>query len=79
MFNCPSLVIMFFRNVDDVAGVHLAGVIRHGGGQVDGSDDGHAVFDDGLAGVGQFAVAAALGRQIDDHRSGRHGVHHFAW
>ena len=30
------------------------------------------LHDDGLFALGQFAVAAAFGGQIDDHRSGRH-------
>ena len=30
--------------------------------------------DHGLAGAGQFAIAAALGRDIDDHRARRHAA-----
>ena len=41
-----------------------------------GPENRHAVRDDDLVGLGQLAVAAALGRQIDDHRSGRHALHH---
>src|SRR5208282_1778963 len=44
----------------DVAGVHHARVIRHAGGQVDGSDNGHTVFYDGLAAFGDLAVAATF-------------------
>ena len=29
-----------------------------------------------FAGLRELAVAAALGRQIDDHRAGRHAFHH---
>src|SRR5450631_1469378 len=60
----------------DVAGVHHARVIRHTGGQVDRSDDGHAMLDDGLARFTDLAVAATFGGQIDDHGTGRHSLHH---
>src|ERR1019366_8647464 len=39
-------------------------------------DDGHAVLDDGLARFTDLAVAATFGGQIDDHRTGRHSLHH---
>src|SRR5208283_2537375 len=40
--------------------VHLAGVIRNGGGQVDWADDLDPVPLHRLAGRGEFAIAAAL-------------------
>src|ERR1700690_466577 len=45
----------------DIAGIHHAGVIRHAIGQVDGSDDGHAMLDYRLARLRNLAVAAAFG------------------
>src|ERR1039458_3375505 len=60
----------------DVAGVHHARVIRHAAGQVDRSDNGHTMLDHGLAGFGDLAVAATFGGQIEDHRTGRHSLHH---
>ena len=44
-------------------------------GQVGRAEDRDAVFDDRFVGLGQLAVAAALGRQVDDHRAGRHAAH----
>ena len=57
-----------------VAGVHLAGVQRHPRGQVERADDGHALAHDRLARLGQLAVAAGLGGQVDDHRARPHGL-----
>eukprot|EP01022_Parablepharisma_sp_SALTPOND_P035049 TRINITY_DN939_c0_g4_i4.p1 TRINITY_DN939_c0_g4~~TRINITY_DN939_c0_g4_i4.p1 ORF type:complete len:1248 (+),score=348.87 TRINITY_DN939_c0_g4_i4:2480-6223(+) len=34
----------------------------------------HAVLDDGLAGLGQGAVAALVDRHVQDHRAGLHGL-----
>src|ERR1700722_5274130 len=60
----------------DVAGVHLAGVVRNAGGQVDGADDGDSVDHHCFSGARQFAVAAALGGEVDDDRTGGHTLHH---
>src|SRR6202020_643310 len=62
--------------VGEVAGVHLAGMIRNAAGEVDGADDGHAVLDDGLAGMSQLAVSSALRGEIDDDGTGSHSLHH---
>jgi hypothetical protein len=56
----------------------LAGVIGNRAGQIDGSQHGDALFLDHFAGAGNFAVAAALGGQIHDHRAGRHAAQHLA-
>ncbi len=60
----------------DVARVHLTGVIGDAAGEVDGADDGDAVRRHGFSVARQFAVAAALGGQVDDHRAGRHSFDH---
>ena len=52
----------------EVLGVEARRVDRHRRREVDGADDLDAVHLDRLAGHGRFAVAAALGREIDDHR-----------
>ena len=44
--------------------------------QVGVADDGDAVAHHGLAGLGEFAVAALLGRHVDDHAAGLHALHH---
>ena len=67
-----------FRNV----AMFLAYIWLAWYGMVDGRFSGpmmrDAVLIDGLAGARQLAVAAALGRDIDDHRAGRHARHHLA-
>jgi hypothetical protein len=45
-------------------------------GQVGVADDGHAVAHHRLAGHGELAVAALLGRHVDDHAAGLHALHH---
>ena len=60
----------------DVLRVHLAGVIRHERRRIRRADDRHALVDDDLVGPRQLAVAAALRREIDDHRARRHAVDH---
>src|ERR1019366_4127405 len=55
------------QECSDVAGVHHARVIRHAGGQVDGSDNGHTMLFDGLAAFSDLAVAAHVLRP--DRRS----------
>ena len=60
----------------DVTGVHHARVIRHAGGHVDRSDNGHTMLDHGLAGFGDLAVAAAFRGQVENDRTRRHSLHH---
>ena len=45
---------------------------RHRARQVQQAEDDHVLAHDLLAGLGQLAVAARLGGQIDDHRPGSH-------
>ena len=45
-------------------------------GQVERTGDGDPTVPDGLAGHGQLAVAAGLGRQVHDHRAGLHALDH---
>ena len=56
----------------DVARVHLAGVEGHVRGQAERPEDGDALGAHVLAGAGQFAVAAGLGCEVDDHRAAPH-------
>ena len=53
-------------------------MIGDGARQVHGSDDRHAVGDDGFVRARELAVAATLGGQVDDHRARRHGGGHVA-
>ena len=57
-----------------VARVELARVLRHLRRRVARADQGHGVPHDRLAGLGQLAVAARVGGQIDDHRAGRASI-----
>ena len=61
------------EQVDQVRAVQLGGVRRHPAGQVGVADDRHPVVgDDLLARHGQLAVAAAGGREVDDHAARLH-------
>ena len=72
----PSLIIVQEKR-GDIPRIHLTRVVGHGGGKVKIADDRDAVFDDFLAGLGEFAVSTALGGQIDNHRTRRHPRNHF--
>src|SRR5690606_2833424 len=63
------------EEVEQVAGVQCRGVCWYECGQVGVADDGHAVPDHHAIGFGQRAVAALGGGQVDDHRTGLHGLH----
>ena len=60
----------------DVLAQHLGRAGGHGGRQVGVTDDQHAVLHDFLAGLGQLAVPARLGGEVDDDRAGAHGLDH---
>ena len=64
------------EQVRDVVRVQQAGVERHLARQVERAVDRHAVALDHLARLGQLAVAAGLGREVDDHRARPHRAHH---
>ncbi len=66
-----------FQEGGDILGVHLAGVIRNGGRQIQRPVDADAALHHHFAGTRQFAVAAALGGDIHNQRAGRHARHHF--
>src|SRR3954453_8417710 len=53
---------------------HLAGVGGHFARKIGRTEDGDAVFDDGLVGFGKLTVAAAFGGKVDDYGAGRHAV-----
>ena len=57
---------------EDVAGVELAGVVRHLRRQVREADDRDALAHDLLARLGQLAVAAGLGGEVDDAAARAH-------
>src|SRR3712207_1291184 len=59
-----------------VARVELAGVDRHRARQIYRTDDRYLAVLDGFPGFGELAVAAALGRQIHDHRPRFHALDH---
>ena len=60
------------HQVDEIVGVHLAGVKRGGAGDVGEADDRHAVFLDDLTRFGGLAVSTAFGGEIDDHGAPLH-------
>jgi len=57
------------EEVQQVARVHLAGVVAELGGKVDRTDDLPPWWLDGLARAGEFAVATLLGRNVHNSRS----------
>src|SRR5438270_3510791 len=52
-----------------VARIELTRVMRHRRGDARQPDDGHTFPLDDLARLRQLAVAARLGREVDDHRA----------
>jgi len=58
------------------AAQHVAGDARHTARHIGITDDGDSFVDDGLAGNGQFAVAAVLGCEVDDHGTRLHERDH---
>src|ERR1700683_5502436 len=52
-------------------------MVRHAPGDVDPADDADAVLDHHFTRLGEFAVSAALGSQINYHGARRHARHHF--
>jgi hypothetical protein len=51
-------------------------MVGHGAGQIERPQDNHAVSGDFLIGLGQRAIAATLGSQIDDQGAGAHAPDH---
>ena len=64
------------EEVGHVAGVEEAGVRRHRRGRVGEPAHEDAVVVDVLARLRQLAVAARVGRHVDDDRALRHPLHH---
>ena len=62
------------QQVLQVLRVHLAGVNRHRARQIERSDDRDTMAVDDLALLGQLAVAASFGGEVDDDRPGRHAL-----
>src|SRR6267142_2824658 len=62
------------EEVQQVARIHLAGVVGERGGQIDRADDFDALVHDSLAGAGELAVATLLGGDIHDHRARTHAL-----
>jgi hypothetical protein len=73
---CHAGAAHLVEQVPQVGAVQLARHVGHAAGQVGVADDRHAGVLDRLAGLGQLAVAAGLGREIDDHRAGLHRLDH---
>ena len=63
---------------EQVLGVEARGVDRDLSREVELAGDLHAVGLDDPAGLGELAVAAALGGEVDDHGAGLHARHHVA-
>jgi hypothetical protein len=63
----PVLAEQVSQKGRDVLRVHLARVIGNERRRIRGSKDGDTAVHDDLVRSGQLAIAAALGRQINDH------------
>src|SRR3569833_3491409 len=72
----PALVDGRLEEVEQIARIHLAGVVAQMRGQVDRSDALHALVLDDLAGPCELAVATLLSRNIHNHRAGPHPLDH---
>src|SRR3954470_13147784 len=59
---------------EDVARVEHRRVLGHHRRDVEQPDDGDVVAHDDLPGLGELAVAAGLGREVDDHAAGAHAL-----
>ena len=66
----------FLGQAQQVVRVQRGRLLGQAAEQVGVADDGHAVAHHRLAGHGQFAVAALLGREVDDHAARLHALHH---
>jgi hypothetical protein len=66
----------FFGEAEQVGGIQRRGLLGQARIEVGVADDGHAVLHHGLARLGEFAVAAALGRHVHDHAARAHRLHH---
>src|SRR5690606_26295590 len=64
------------NEIDDVAAVELAGVEGQLGDQVGGTHHGDAVDQHVLPALGEFAVAARFGGEVDHHGTGFHALLH---
>jgi len=71
-----SFFHMRLQQLIDVAAEHLAGVVRHRRRQIQRCHDGHVVDDDCFAGLGELAITARFGGDIDDHGPRAHRAHH---
>ncbi len=69
-----AVLVQVEQKCRDVLRKHLAGVVRDFGRQVGWAEECHAVFDDGLIRLRQFAVSTALGGQVDNDRPGPHAA-----
>ena len=72
ILSLPSLSTMHRHQFHQVVGVHLRGVAAARWRRCWLPDDRDAVLDDGLAGFGEFAIAAAFGGQVHDHAARLH-------
>src|SRR5260221_14173926 len=57
--------------------VHLTRVIGHGAGEIEPADDSDTVDADFFSGLGELAIAAALGSEVDNYGARRHAGDHF--
>ncbi len=64
------------QEVREVRPVELARERRQAAREIDVPDDRHPATDDDLAGAGEGAVAAVLGREVHDDRPRTHRGHH---
>src|SRR5262249_1241894 len=59
-----------------IRSVHLACMLGDTAGEMNLTDDGDVMVDEGLACTRQLAVSTTLGSQIHDHRTGSHRINH---
>src|SRR4051812_12741303 len=71
-----ALVDGGLEEVEQIARIHLAGVVAELRGQVDGADNSYAVVIDNFPGPRELAVATLLSRNIHNHRARPHALDH---
>ena len=69
-------VPIFLDQVEQIVGVHIAGVAAHLAGPIATADNDYAVGFNNFAGNGSLNVAAVLCGHIDDYTAGLHTLYY---
>ena len=64
------------HEAEEIAGIDLAGVLRHAGGQVAVGDQVHAVLQDFAVRLGALDIAAAVDGGVHDDAARLHAAKH---